>query len=328
MSSAFREKWEQAAQELQSQRETEKATWSDMDNAALARYAVGAATTLEKARIEAALAVHPHLRDLLEIIQETLADSPSDNASVPACENAVESGADSKATPSSKLEVGQGTFSATVWPVTASTPLSSAGKRNAARPIPRGFNALPIFTLLFTTGVFLLCAVVCTGVVMVSPYESAELKKMRQDFQNAQQELEELKRSIRNKETLMAQKLEFERKEKLMWDKFVEEQRIQQQVWDYQREIDLKNAVAANDTIAAAKLEAERRRKQDETDRQTKERLAEKERNEAVVKNEIAALKAQLDAASLNAQKATLVVSQPPPPSQYPPWHYRNIWGW
>jgi len=217
-------------------------------------------------------------------------------------------------------------------PAAAPPPIPAAPTKKKAepseRPQPTGAGRFYTMVTVLGGGVFLLSILACVGVMMVSGGESPEMKQMRQDYQKAMQVVEDMKRESKEKELLLAAKREYEQKEKLMWDKFAEEQRIQQAKWDYQREIDLKNAIAANDKIAAAKLEDERRRKQEDADRLAREKLLEKERNDQAVKNEIAALKAQVDAANQKAQQAQIIVTQPPPPAYYPPWHYRNYWGW
>jgi hypothetical protein len=319
MSSNDREKWTHAAVELQNQCEVEKATWSEIDNATLARYVSGTAATEEREKIEAALKTHPHLRDLVQIIQETLLDSsaPSHHAGDNERENDLGiSVLDDLATPSGKLGA------------------------DALMPPKRGWLLFPLsisphaskIAAIVSGGVLSACLAICLLSQFLFEVENPELTKARQDFARAQRDLEDLKRSIQQKETmkeaLLAQQKQFDAEKRIWLDKMEEDRKSRQRELDYQREQDLKNAAIQNDKILAAKNEENRRRKQQDLDRQTGERLAEKEKADLELQRKLTSLQSQLDAANQKAQQATISVSQTPPPVNYPPYHWRNYWGW
>lgn len=66
--------WAQVAAELRAQREAQRQTWGDLDNAILGRYLASEATPEECRLVEATVAQHPELRKLIDLVGEVLDD--------------------------------------------------------------------------------------------------------------------------------------------------------------------------------------------------------------------------------------------------------------
>jgi hypothetical protein len=67
--------WDRVAEELRTCREAQRQAWGDIDNATLGRYLAGEAGSDEQQAVEAALADHPELRVLTDLVREVLADA-------------------------------------------------------------------------------------------------------------------------------------------------------------------------------------------------------------------------------------------------------------
>jgi hypothetical protein len=153
--------------------------------------------------------------------------------------------------------------------------------------------------------------------------EREKYLKAQQDFANAQKLLEEMKKSIQDKETLMAKQREYEAEQQKKWDRLIDEQRARKRELDRQREDDKK----IGDLDLAGKNKEKRRQEEEELKRQERDRMAERAKFEQDMKKQLETLKAQLEAENRKAQQATVIISQPPPP-YYPPYHPRYYWGW
>jgi hypothetical protein len=66
--------WDRVASELRSYREQQERTWGKVDSSTLGRYLDDAADSQERKQVEAALAEHPELRKLTDLVREVLAD--------------------------------------------------------------------------------------------------------------------------------------------------------------------------------------------------------------------------------------------------------------
>jgi anti-sigma factor RsiW len=79
-----RDQWAQVAADLQQYRAEQQAAWGDVDNATLGRYVAGEATAAERRRVESALAEHPQLRTLVELVGDVLGDGERAAPAAPA----------------------------------------------------------------------------------------------------------------------------------------------------------------------------------------------------------------------------------------------------
>jgi hypothetical protein len=64
--------WERAAGDLRACRAAQRLAWGALDDAVLGRYAAGEATESERRQVESAVREHPQLRELLELVTDSL----------------------------------------------------------------------------------------------------------------------------------------------------------------------------------------------------------------------------------------------------------------
>jgi DNA-directed RNA polymerase subunit RPC12/RpoP len=133
-------------------------------------------------------------------------------------------------------------------------------------------------------------------------------------------ELENLKREIEQKSALLEQQRQYEAESRKQWQALIEKQEARQRQLDMERD---KALAELNDQAAKAKAKAEADRKQRELDDEKKAAADARAKAEQDLKNQIEALRRQVDNAN---QKQTTIQLQPPP--VYPWWHYGRPYPW
>jgi hypothetical protein len=68
------QQWERVASELRACRESQRRAWGDLDDAILGRFLAGEASSAESEQVEAALARHPELRAMTELVRDVLGE--------------------------------------------------------------------------------------------------------------------------------------------------------------------------------------------------------------------------------------------------------------
>jgi DNA-directed RNA polymerase subunit RPC12/RpoP len=178
----------------------------------------------------------------------------------------------------------------------------SRGSNMKTYAIVGGIAAGVVFLLLLT------CIV--SAVMRNNSHEQA--------LANAKQEFEKLKADIAQKQALMEQKLQMEAEYQKTLN--AERQAAAQKQAELQREIE---ATLKSGNLAEKEKAAFDQRKRDlEQDKMDRE--ARQQKDAQALQQQIAALKAQVEAGN---QKAQVIISQPPPPVYYP-WHPRYYYGW
>lgn len=136
---------------------------------------------------------------------------------------------------------------------------------------------------------------------------------------NQKAELENLKREIEQKSALLEQQRQYEADSRKQWQTLIEKQEQRQRELDRERE---RALAELNDQNAKAKAKAEADRKQRELDEEKKAAAEQRAKAEQDLKNQIDALRKQVD----NAKQQTTIIQQPPP--VYPWWHYGRPYPW
>jgi DNA-directed RNA polymerase subunit RPC12/RpoP len=202
-------------------------------------------------------------------------------------------------------------------------PAPRAEKETATTAPARSPFASPLAIFgMAGVGIILLALMAC-GLTMflTGGGERDRIAKAKQDYEKAQKELDDLKRSIAQNEALMLQKRQLEQEHSKKWDEFMRDYKSKQD--DMKRERDNQLA-SVQDQDAKARLKQKLNRDQEDQERLDRERKDDNDKKNAAVRAEIAALKAQVDAANQRVQQAPVIMS---PPVYYPPYHYRRYWG-
>jgi DNA-directed RNA polymerase subunit RPC12/RpoP len=162
-------------------------------------------------------------------------------------------------------------------------------------------------------------AVVALAVLFLMGKHAANVEQEK-FLANRLAELDNLKKEIEQKSALLEQQRQYEAESRKQWQTLIEKQEQRQRDLDKERD---RALAELNDQSAKAKAKAEADRKQRELDDEKKAAADQRAKAEQDLKNQIEALRRQVD----NANKQTTIIQAQPPPV-YPWYHYGRPYPW
>lgn len=142
-------------------------------------------------------------------------------------------------------------------------------------------------------------------------------------LQAQKQELDKLKAEIDLKTVSLQQQQQLEAQQRRAWEELRAKQETRQRELDREREFELQKIAALNDQKQAAEARAKLDQKQRELEEEKKAALEQRLKSERETREQLDALKRQLDNAN---NKTTTIITQPPPPVY--PWHHYYRYPW